>query len=159
MFHKIVLFTIAVVFCLLFTGCPQYRPEGMPPLYPCKITITQENKPLAGATVTLFDQSSEDKRWSSGGITDAQGNIQIKTWGKYQGTSIGKYKITVTKQELEEVGNKVNYFSLVELKHTKMETTPFEIEVTTKGATQIFDVGKPVKELIGSSQLRPTDKD
>jgi hypothetical protein len=135
---------------VLVVGCArEQRPEGIPTLYPCTITITQDSKPLSGAMVTLYTESSEDRRWSPGGTTDSQGVIQIKVLGKYLGAPAGTYKVTVAKHELENVdSNSYYHVSLVETQYIKVKDTPLKIEVTPQGVTQTFDVGKPIQKRI-----------
>jgi hypothetical protein len=139
-----------LIFLVLVVSCSrEHRPEGIPTLYPCTITITQDSKPLAGAMVTLYTESSEDRRWSPGGTTDSQGVIQIKVLGKYLGAPAGTYKVTVEKQEIENVDSNSYYsISLVETQYIKVQDTPLKIEVTPQGATQTFDVGKPIQKRI-----------
>ncbi|MDR1289863.1 MAG: carboxypeptidase-like regulatory domain-containing protein [Planctomycetaceae bacterium] len=139
-----------LIFLVLVVGCSrEQRPEGIPTLYPCNITITQDGKPLSGAMVTLYTESSEDRRWSPGGTTDSQGVIQIKVLGKYSGAPAGTYKVTVEKQEIENVdSNSYYHISLVETQYTKPKDTTLKIEVTPQGVTQTFDVGKPIQKRI-----------
>jgi hypothetical protein len=139
-----------LIFLVLVAGCArEQRPEGIPTLYPCNITITQDGKPLAGAMVTLYTESSEDRRWSPGGTTDSQGVIQIKVLGKYLGAPAGTYKVTVAKHEIENVdSNSYYHVSLVETQYIKVKDTPLKIEVTPQGVTQTFDVGKPIQKRI-----------
>ncbi|MDR2704683.1 MAG: carboxypeptidase-like regulatory domain-containing protein [Planctomycetaceae bacterium] len=141
-----------LIFLVLVVGCSgEQRPEGMPTLYPCTITITQDGKPLAGAMVTLYTESSEDRRWSSGGTTNPQGVISIKVLGKYLGAPAGTYKVTVEKQEIENVdSNSYYHISLVETQYIKVQDTPLKIEVTPQGVNQTFDVGKPIQKRISS---------
>ncbi|MDR0609790.1 MAG: hypothetical protein LBG58_06750 [Planctomycetaceae bacterium] len=144
---KQILFLISLV---LVVGCTrEQRPEGIPTLYPCIITITQDGKPLAGAMVTLYTESSDDRRWSPGGTTNPQGAVQIKVLGKYSGAPVGTYKVTVEKQEIENVNsNSYYHISLMETQYTKLQETPLKIEVTPQGVNQTFDVGKPVQKRI-----------
>jgi hypothetical protein len=150
-----------LVFAVLVVGCTrEYRPEGLPTLYPCTLTITQDGQPLAGAMVTLYTESSEDRRWSSGGTTNSQGVIKIKVLGKYLGAPAGTYKVTIEKQEIENIDSQSYYcISLVETQYIKVQETPLKIEVTPKGANQTFDVGKPIqKRISGLIKIRGDSK-
>ncbi|MDR0703577.1 MAG: carboxypeptidase-like regulatory domain-containing protein [Planctomycetaceae bacterium] len=139
-----------LIFLVLMVGCMrEQRPEGMPTLYPCTITIIQDGKPLAGAMVTLYTESSEDRRWPPGGTTNPQGVISIKVLGKYSGAPAGTYKVTVEKQETENVDSNSYYtISLVETQYINVQDTPLKIDVTPQGVNQTFDVGKPVQKRI-----------
>ena len=89
----------ALFFCVL--GCSgQKLPPGIPDLNPTTIIITQDNKPLAGAAVTLIsaDKSSE---WSAVAKTNDHGVAVPQTSGQYKGVVAGTYKVTVTKQITE----------------------------------------------------------
>jgi hypothetical protein len=93
---------IAIVPFLFLNGCGGIElPDGMPKLYPVTITITQEGKPLEGASVALISEDPSMSQWVAGGLTDASGNAVIKTLSKYKGAASGKYLITIVKQYAE----------------------------------------------------------
>jgi hypothetical protein len=129
--------------CLSVFGCrPQKLPEGMPPLYPCTVTITQEGTPLEGASVTLHPLT-EDKSWVPGGTTDSNGSVRLKILGQYPGAPAGTYKVTVKKNGTEEVTSNSFYtLSFVEERYARVRETPLEMEVTAEGIRQTFEVGK-----------------
>jgi hypothetical protein len=87
--------------CLsLFVGCGKKRPEGVPDLYPAKVTVTNAGTPIADANVFLVSQSGASGSWSANGATDAQGVAVINTsQGDWQakGAPEGEYKIYITK--------------------------------------------------------------
>lgn len=161
----IMLFTTVVT--LLLTGCGEKRPEGMPPLTPCELTVTQENAPLAGATVSLIPADGM-AQWNVVSITDEKGVAKILTNGQYNGAPEGNYKIIIIKIEMEaqtgaavpkpgepgydeavaNLGNKPSakrYF-LIDKKFTNPASTPLSIEI--KGSAPIkqnLDAGKAVR--------------
>ena len=151
----------AVVGC----GGPK-KPADLPELYPVKITVIQDGKPLEGASVQLNDPSLAI-RFVMGGKTDAKGVAVIKTDAQFAGAPAGKFKVTVSKEdipelpadlaggpptdpaELAEYNKKLAEHSdsacdTVDLQFKKMGTTPAEIEVTTSGAETTVDVGEKV---------------
>jgi hypothetical protein len=151
----------AVVGC----GGPK-KPADLPDLYPVKITVIQDGKPLEGASVQLNDPSLAI-RFVMGGKTDAQGVAEIKTDAQFPGAPVGKFKVTVSKEdipelpadlaggpptdpaELAEYNKKLaehgdSACDTVDLQFKKMGTTPAEIEVTTSGAETTVDVGEKV---------------
>ncbi|MCL2118665.1 MAG: carboxypeptidase-like regulatory domain-containing protein [Planctomycetaceae bacterium] len=159
-----------MIFCslvlLLFQGgCgggPQ-KPEGMPPLYPCSITIIQDETPLAGAVVSLISPDGDGK-WSSSAQTDEKGVAKLITYGQFQGSPAGTYHVTVSKRvsdgeppkpNVDENGRVLgpptlvvpSYIELVAMEYTSSKTTPLTIEVkpAKKGNDQTFDVGKAVQ--------------
>lgn len=79
-----------------FFGCGGEKlPDGMPPLFPYEITITQEKTPLEGASVYLV---SDAVPYVIAGKTDASGLATMKTQD-YTGVPAGDYKVTVSKVE------------------------------------------------------------
>jgi hypothetical protein len=161
------------IFLIIFfgVGCQTKNsvPPDMPRLIPCKITFTQENKPLEGATVSLVNiGNGVTGKWGAGGKTNASGEVEIYTNGFYRGAPAGKYKIVVNKTETEpsqnplppspessdyndwmkKYGNEIRpVYSLVEKKFTVAETTLLEIEIQDgKSISTTFDLGKKVKE-------------
>jgi hypothetical protein len=142
MLHKAVI-SILLLICFSVFGCKSQKlPDGMPPLYPCIITITQEGLPLKEASVTL-NPLEPDKTWIPGGTTDSNGVVHIKVLGQYLGSPIGVYKVTIKKNGTEEVTSNSFYtLSFIEEPYTRVKETPLEIEVTANGVNQTFDVGK-----------------
>jgi hypothetical protein len=151
---------LSLILLLFQNGCggPQ-KPDGMPPLYPCSITILQDETPLAGAVVALVG----DGKWASHGQTDEKGVAKIITYGQFQGSPEGTYLVTVSKRISEGDPPKSNvdengrvlgpptlvvpsYVELVASEYTSSKTTPLTIEVkpAKKGNDQTFDVGKAV---------------
>lgn len=145
-------FRNVVVFCLLALlgnvyGCGgDKRPDGMPKIFPCTLTFTQGEKPLAGAQIMLYTKG-EPCPWTVGGTTDENGEAAIKTHGKFNGAPKGEWSVVVTKNyivyknEKDVVGD---VYSNVELDYTDKETTPLEFK--TDGKTkQSFDLGEEVE--------------
>ena len=135
-------------------GCAKTdKPEGLPDLFPCEITITQDGKPLAGANVVFFG----DQKWAVGGGTAENGVAKIYTHGKFEGAPSGKYKVTVTKT-ITEGGpteadlNNPSYsggygkqYDVIDKKFRSAETTTLEIDVAPGKNTKTLDVEKAVK--------------
>ncbi len=139
-----------VLLAVSVCGCSKPRPDGLPKLVPCSVTIVQESKPLEGATVSF---ESADLQWSVGGTTDANGVAKMYTHGQYQGAPEGSYKVTVVKQEIEWDGGTESAssatsgqaYNFVDMQYNTSETTP--LEITVKGKTsESFDVGAAIKE-------------
>jgi len=168
-FHRTTV--LLLLFALLaVSGCGRQKlPPGMPKLFKVTMTITQEDKPLAEAMVTL-DQT--DGQWSAQGTTDANGVIKkFYTNGQYEGVVAGKFKVCVRKIEREYAIDpkdippeptdpqeryawRMKYFEhrippkefdLVESQYFDTKTTPLEIEVTADSRDFKFDVGAAVR--------------
>ena len=146
------LFVIPSLFILLFSGCGEPRPDGMPKLYPVTLTLEQEGKPLAEATVILVPQFP--CTWTVGGITDTSGRVQLKTHGKHDGAPAGNFKICVRKTIIEGESLSLldrptaprQYYEGVEPEYGNAETTPLEINIEPKRQTfPPFDAGKAIK--------------
>lgn len=144
-----------IVSILFLMGCNrESKPTDLPKLYPVRITVTQEEKPLENARIVLVPFSSPSK-WTSGGVTNDSGVVDIQTYGKYSGAPVGKYKVCVSKELIEEVpfdGPSENRppaksYSLVEKKYESAGTTPLEIDILEKSNAESYDLGKAVKIL------------
>jgi hypothetical protein len=152
---KCFLFLVLLGCVFGFLGCADPKPDGLPNLQPVSLQFTQDGTPCEKASVNLSPQ--DGNRWAVGGSTDANGIVQLKTHGKYQGVPAGKYKIVVTKTERETVGpppNSVfeqqqeNIYDLIDPVYSNPEKTPLEIEIVAgKNQFQPFDLGKKIREL------------
>lgn len=146
------LFRLSLLFSFLLVGCGRTpTPDDLPPLHPVTLTITQNGAPLAGANVLLFAVSGEDK-WAPGGVTDSAGIVLPKSQGRYAGAPVGKYKVCVSKSEIEKLspgdsdaGKRAKAFKLVEDQYGNPETTPLEFEVVAGKNTATLDAGKAVR--------------
>jgi hypothetical protein len=146
------LFAIVLV---LQTGCAKdhNRPADLPKLYPVRITIMQEGTPLTGALVTL-EADTPAKFGVAMSETNNAGVATMMTYG-YPGVPLGQYTVMVDKQVVEgarqttneygesvEVGGKI--YRYVDAQYIQKSSSPFSINVIERGATETFDVGKPV---------------
>lgn len=124
------------------------------------ITVTQDAKPLPGATVILVPETVLEKGWVISGGTDSRGIARMFTHGKYEGAPGGKYKVLISKQEHEnaeppkmpmsasDFRPPVPVYDTVDARYKTVKTTPFEIEVNNGKTTASFDVGKAVRKTI-----------
>ena len=149
---------LILVFCgisITVAGCREVkRPPGMPKLYPVTIAVIQDGKPLPEAVVALIPDDTGNQ-WSSGGITDAKGQLKPMTYGQFPGIPTGNYKVCITKQVLEGEmdysdpasprGNQ-QLFEVIDPVFKSGDTTTLQMEVAPKGKNHFdFDVGQPVK--------------
>jgi hypothetical protein len=147
------LFVLIICLCFEMTGgCSggPAKPAGFPKLYPVTLVLTQDGKPLAEATATLIPEDKSLK-WGSGGFSDAEGKIELKTGNGFAGVPIGKFKVAVTKTITEgmaaspdEAGDPKTY-TLVEKIYTEPATTTLTLDVTAESKELTLDVGKNVK--------------
>jgi len=150
---------LCATLCLCLLGCGgKKNPDGMPPLVPCEITIQQEGQPLVGANVSILPMAGDEK-WSAVGRTDEKGTAVLHTWGQYAGAAEGKYKVTVSKTEVESVvppdatseeraklpPDKT--FVCVEAIYSDAAKTPLEIELNKGTKSFTLDAGKKVRTL------------
>ena len=160
---------ISLTFTLLclvpfFFGCGEKKPDGMPKIYPCTITITQENSPLEGASVLLISDDPVLGKWSVAGTTDASGNAVIKTHAKFSGAPAGQYVVVVSKEEyVAEAAAKTDnrddvtitpqtLYYLVDQKFSQKETSPLKFTMEAKSTKATFDTGKKVREKLTKKQ-------
>jgi len=159
------LFLTISIALLLQAGCGPRddRPADMPRLYPVKISIVQDGKPLEEADVTLTAKTPTNYGVSTG-FTDASGVAILRTYG-YNGVPVGQYTVAVIKRTVEgatlatspidgstyETGGTV--YQTVDVQYTDTVQSPLNINVTEKGATESFDVGAPVRISLGQNTL------
>ncbi|MDR3108581.1 MAG: hypothetical protein LBU65_02675 [Planctomycetaceae bacterium] len=151
-----------ILLCVLFfvSGCSNsLQPKDLPKLYSCVITITQEGKPLDGATVELVVTDHENSKYKSLAITDVEGKAIMSTYG-HNGVPVGKYKAVVTKEITDDIVYKENEsggkdlvsykkYKMVEEQFSDPQITSHEIEITGKGkVAKTFDVGKAIRQLV-----------
>jgi hypothetical protein len=159
LFHNNYLLGIFVLVLLILNGCSQSIHEGLPPLYPCSITVIQDGKPLDGANVSLIRQDGE-ATWIVCGITNSSGVAKIQTQMRYSGAPEGKYNVRISKTVSEgqpklvpsddaeqplSIGDIPSYF-VIDPKYDNVNTTPFEISVTNGKNKKSFDVGQSIKQ-------------
>ena len=152
--------TIAFMLTVLsMTGCSKdSRPSDLPPLFPCEMTITQAENPLAGASVSLVSLDEANTKYQAPAVTDGNGRAVLVTYG-FDGIPAGRYKVCVWKTVVEGVTQRTDKdgelvaslgtdYRTVERRYADAKTTPHEVEISGKGgATKAsFDVGKAIKE-------------
>ena len=146
-----------IILCLalaaLAVGCKdKSRPADLPEdMSPCKITITQEGTPLAGATVELVYDTK--MKYKTSGTTNESGVATMMTYS-YPGAQQGTARVVVTKTVTEggsegedgEAGELGTDFSVVDAKYGKAETTDLTITIGKDNVAESFEVGAPVHE-------------
>jgi hypothetical protein len=158
-------FILVAIMLICFSGCGEPQPADLPKLYPAVLTVIQDGKPLADATVQLVPQT--DSKWSAVGVTDSYGKVEFFTQGKYKGVPEGTYIVLVSKlftepsqyagkpqpadiaydKWQEMLGSeKLKSFHLVDTKFNDKSTSP--LEWTTGQKNNIVDVGKSIREEI-----------
>ncbi|MDR1268233.1 MAG: DUF4198 domain-containing protein [Planctomycetaceae bacterium] len=161
-----------VILLFSFSGCGGKKlPSDLPRLNPVSITIIQDGKPLAEASVTLTQLNGAAK-WSAISNTNANGVANnFSTNGMYKGVAAGTFKVCIRKVERErekfdippeptEPAEKYAWrqkyidrapppkeYDLIEKKYSDLKTTPLEIEVIAGKNEFSFDVGKSVRIL------------
>jgi hypothetical protein len=143
-----------LVVCTLFvTGCRRLpdRPEDLPELHPCTITVTFGEKAIEGVSVSLTS-AEPGYKWKAGGTTDDKGVVRIKTAFAFPGAPAGKFNVSFSKME-ERVGDTLEEMSprsLIPLKYgpgkseETVEVQPGKnnFSFTLDGGEEIFPVPK-----------------
>ncbi|MDR2642563.1 MAG: hypothetical protein LBC74_07195 [Planctomycetaceae bacterium] len=143
---------------LVFAGCGQNMPDGMPKLYPCQITVTRDGQPFAMASVKLYPVEPQKKEWSTTGLTGTNGVVDLRTNANYRGIPAGKYKIIVVKEDVEDIDKNFYYrLNTVDPNLGDMESTPLEIEIKSGKNKQTIDVGPEIKTRIGGKLRKFTE--
>ena len=98
-------FAAIIVLLLLLAGIggcgSPAKPDGLPTLYSCKITITQSGQPLDDAIVQ-FHGVNNSVPWTVSGVTNRAGIAAMKTQAQFAGAPEGEYIVTVTKKVQEK---------------------------------------------------------
>ncbi|MDO5553354.1 MAG: carboxypeptidase-like regulatory domain-containing protein [Planctomycetia bacterium] len=150
-----ILFTLLISAFLLPLGCNgQKRPDGMPKLMPCAITIQQDGAPVSDATILLTAKNG-DCPWVVSGTTDTTGTAKIQTHSLYNGAPAGVFTVTVEKTEstaeksdVEKLTKPYEVYSLVAKEYTDKTTSPLELTIEKKAVTQTFDLGPACRILL-----------
>lgn len=144
---------------IVFVSCSSQRPGGMPKLYPCSVTVTQEKIPLAEATILAIDVNGNEK-WSVTGTTDANGIALLTTDGKYRGAPAGNYILLISKNtsETKELPSKPGqteklygptvFYSEVDPVYSSKDKSPAKITVEKKKNSFNIDAGKKSKTIV-----------
>ena len=165
------LYIIPVLFlsvALIGCGPADNRPDGMPPLFPTTITVTQDGVPLVGASVVLIpDDGSRD--WYVSGTTNESGIAEMMASSRWAGAPRGTYKVMVRKfetapsriaplpddaddaaREAHEVAlsnERLNAYTVVAPIFTDPARTTLNLTVDGRTDTT-FDVGEAVRVLV-----------
>jgi hypothetical protein len=135
---KNIKFTFLLLPIFLCWGCGG-RPNDVPEVFPCKITVKNGISPIEGVTVTLgLEHGSND--WSSRGVTNNSGVAEIKTVRlNWQGIGVpaGKYIVILAKEpDTSSIETKnLESMSMDEREHYSLEmekkiaTLPREIPI------------------------------
>lgn len=165
------LLLVTPLLLLAFSGCHPNTPDGLPALYPCRITVVQDGKGLPDAFVSLVPETdanrkSSDANWIPTGTTDEKGVATIYTNGRYVGAPAGRFKVVVEKKEAAEsqlgppppeespayaaweerwMGETRPLFTLVETQYADPKETPLAVEIKKPNNVFSLDVGEAVK--------------
>jgi hypothetical protein len=156
---------------LLFSGCGGERlPPGIPKLYPAVLTVIQDGAPLADADIIMIN-TNPDVNWPTGGVTDSNGALRLRTLGRYNGAPVGTYIVAVSKVEIPDITppdetstpaerreyNRLlreiedNTFYLVDPKFG-LGATELEVEITPSNLRVTVDVSPAVRMRVPRQQ-------
>lgn len=157
---RIICFALIFSACLIATnGCSrEKRPDGLPVLYPCTITLKQENSPAADVKISLYDGAVSNK-WTVSGITDSSGVAKMQTHGQFAGAPSGVFKVVLSKTASEggldgdetqpvKKRQETRIYTLVDSKYSREETTPLEVNIGSKPVSESYEIGPAVRELV-----------
>jgi hypothetical protein len=86
---------LTLISCLSCGSSTVEKPDHIPTLTACQITVTYKGTPVEEASVLV---APKDGKYSAAGITNAQGIATMKTDGLYDGVVSGSFRVTVTKK-------------------------------------------------------------
>lgn len=89
---------MAVVAVIMATGCAPPAVEH-PPTFSVSGTVTLDEAPVEGATVSFMPDGSGD---AAVGKTDASGKYTLTSFGSVDGATPGQYKVMISKYAFAE---------------------------------------------------------
>lgn len=93
--HRFFKLALLLFPALLLSGCGGEKiPDGMPELHPYTILVTQDGKPLEGASIALYATSTSEVPT---GLTGANGKAEMLT-RSFKGVPDGEFKVSVKKE-------------------------------------------------------------
>ena len=123
-----VILTALSSFCI---GCQKLppKPENLPELHPCRISVTFGGETIEGVGIGLKSVDPNTK-WRASGRTDKKGVAVMNTSAVYPGTPVGQYVVSFSKVEdkdgatdptmsIAEMGGE----SAIPLKYTEGQST------------------------------------
>ncbi len=151
---KILALVVGAVVALGCCGCKKdQRPADLPEdMTPCKITLTQEGKPVADATIEF--SYSTPMKYTTSASTDENGVATMVTYG-FAGAQQGTAKVVVRKlvtegaseaEEYGETGDSGSDFNVVAAKYRSAETTDLEITIGKENVEETFELGPAVHD-------------
>jgi hypothetical protein len=127
MFSKIhCSFFVALFIFFVAEGCRRLPPppEGLPQLYPCKITVTFGGEIVEDVTVSLIS-SDPTFKWKSGGKTDKNGVAELRTSFAYPGVPEGTFTVAFAKTKNGPGGDTIEEMtpiSIIPLKYSASQS-------------------------------------
>jgi hypothetical protein len=116
MFRIVYYSLLILLICFVVQGCRRLPPppEGLPQLYPCKISVTFGGEKIEGVTVSLVSKDPNFK-WRSGGKTDKNGVAELRTSFAYLGVPEGIFTVAFSKTKDGPGGNTLEEMALISL--------------------------------------------
>jgi 5-hydroxyisourate hydrolase-like protein (transthyretin family) len=140
------------VFCPACNNRPKLkRPEGMPELQSCSVTVTFGGNPKEGVLVTLMPEGGS--KWKPSGTTDSDGTAIPDASFGFKGAPTGKYTVTFTcitdnPNYDEKKTNSRRFLSLIPLKYGQGKSTEtVEVKAGDKNNFSFaLDAGEEMKK-------------
>ncbi|MDR3183490.1 MAG: hypothetical protein LBT89_11350 [Planctomycetaceae bacterium] len=142
---------LPIIFALLsvfiFAGCGQNlppKPEGLPKLYPCSISVTFGGEAKGGVRAVL-EPEDEDSKWKPNGMTNDEGKVIPTTTYGYQGVPTGTYTLSFSliEEPDDEAPRGTPAVSLIPLKYSSGQSQEkLEIKAGKNEFTFALDGGQ-----------------
>jgi len=155
-------FFTTLAISLVVAGCFEaQRPSDLPKLYPCKITVIQDGKPLEDALVFVRPQDG-NLRFVISGKTDAKGVAVLKLDSQWAGVPEGEFFVSISKiitpadLEVPDETTPLNerrriqeqatqqIKETVDPRYSDLAKTELRLKVDKKATNETFDVGDAV---------------
>jgi serine/threonine-protein phosphatase CPPED1 len=114
---------------------PDSDEKGFPvkkkPTHPVDGKLTIDGKETAGVTVTFYTFNENTEKYNSiaDGLTDAKGQFQLSTYGRFDGCPVGEYVVTVVKTGKGYYEAEVPEKNLLPEKYTTPKTSPLKVTI------------------------------
>lgn len=156
-----IFFVALLSLATVLTGCGQKLPPGMPKLYKTSITVTDNGDPVEDVFVSFYNADGSIPKWTTGGVTNEKGFLQVKTYGQYDGAPAGEHKIVLSKliregapeapdmtasekeiADYERIMESIPATEKLPKILTSAKSTPLTLIVEKKGVSENFDISQ-----------------
>jgi hypothetical protein len=101
------------------------------PTHPVEGKLTIDGEEMAGVTLTLYALNADTGKYNpvADGLTDAKGQFQLSTYGRFDGCPVGEYAVTVVRTGKGYSNEEIPAKNLLPQKFSDAKTTPLKLTI------------------------------